>query len=175
LLEGLLRFETHADDPGETNGPPVLLLDPLEGDFLVETRVRLDRPEQGCCPHGLQAGLVVHGDDDNYVKLVLIRVHQTWHTEFAREMGPVPEDYPGYGNSVIGPPGEDWTWLRIAVRRQDGEELYTASTSRDGESWVRGTTWTHELGEGARIGLLAMGDEGFTAEFDYVWVSELGG
>ena len=33
---------------------------------------------------------------------------------------------------------------------------------------MRGGTWTHVLGDNARIGLVAMGGTGFTAEFDYV-------
>jgi arabinan endo-1,5-alpha-L-arabinosidase len=64
--------------------------------------------------------------------------------------------------------------LRIAVRHsQAGDERYTAYTSRDGRQWVRGGTWTHQLGAGARIGLVSMGGSGFTALFDYVRVYEL--
>ncbi|HSL46595.1 MAG TPA: hypothetical protein VK897_24385 [Anaerolineales bacterium] len=54
-----------------------------------------------------------------------------------------------------------------------GEEHYTAYTSLDGENWVRGGTWTHELGTEAQIGLVSMGGAGFTAEFDYVRVHRL--
>jgi arabinan endo-1,5-alpha-L-arabinosidase len=35
---------------------------------------------------------------------------------------------------------------------------------------VRGGTWTHALGQNARIGLVAMGGAGFRADFDYVRV-----
>jgi arabinan endo-1,5-alpha-L-arabinosidase len=58
-------------------------------------------------------------------------------------------------------------------RTHGGEEQYTAYTSRDGLSWVRGGTWTHELGGDARIGLASMGGSGFTAHFDYVRVYRL--
>jgi hypothetical protein len=51
--------------------------------------------------------------------------------------------------------------------------LYTAYTSQDGATWIRGGTWTHMLGEGAQIGLVSMGGAGFTAHFDYVRVYDL--
>ncbi len=54
-----------------------------------------------------------------------------------------------------------------------GEEVYTAYTRQDGKAWVRGGSWTHDLGEDARLGLVAMGGSGFTASFDYVRVSRL--
>jgi arabinan endo-1,5-alpha-L-arabinosidase len=84
----------------------------------------------------------------------------------------VPPDYPRYGNTVVGPPG-DWTYLRIVKRRDKAEEHYTAYTSLDGINWVRGGTWTHQLGSNARIGLVSMGGSGFTANFDYVHVYHL--
>ena len=73
---------------------------------------------------------------------------------------------------MVGPPGE-WTWLRIAKETGGGEEQYTAYTSRDGVIWERGGTWTHALGQNARIGLVSMGGAGFTANFDYVRVYQL--
>jgi arabinan endo-1,5-alpha-L-arabinosidase len=86
---------------------------------------------------------------------------------------PVPAGFPRYGNTVVGPPS-DWTYLRIAVRRSRGtEERYTAYTSQDGQHWVRGGTWTHQLNQPARIGLVSMGGAGFTALFDYVRVYQL--
>jgi arabinan endo-1,5-alpha-L-arabinosidase len=54
-----------------------------------------------------------------------------------------------------------------------GEEHYTAYTSNDGVTWVRGGTWTLNLGNSARIALLSMGGSGFTANFDYVRVYSL--
>jgi arabinan endo-1,5-alpha-L-arabinosidase len=70
--------------------------------------------------------------------------------------------------------------LTGAERREAGgdTEAYTAYTSQDGETWVRGGTWTHSLGRDARIGLVAMGltsefAGNFTAEFDYVRLSRL--
>jgi arabinan endo-1,5-alpha-L-arabinosidase len=72
----------------------------------------------------------------------------------------------------VGAPAE-WTYIRIAVRNVAGETHFTAYTSQDGQRWVRGGTWTHDLGPDESIGLVAMGGSGFTAYFDYVRVYRL--
>jgi arabinan endo-1,5-alpha-L-arabinosidase len=179
---GVFRFQTQPADLFVTNNTAsVLTRRAPRGNYVVETRVRLNVPLEGCCFNFVQAGLVIYGDDDNYVKLVNASIFNTRQTEFAKELKPVPAGYPRYGNTVVGAPGE-WTRLRIVKRSVGGEEHYTAYTRREvpGSSWVRGGTWTHELGEGARIGLVSMGGEGFTdegepftAEFDYVRVFRL--
>jgi arabinan endo-1,5-alpha-L-arabinosidase len=171
--EGSLRWPTQdADLHEDSDSASVLVRSAPEGDYLVETRVRLDVPPEGCCFNFVQAGLVIYGDDDNYLKMVHVSIWETRQTEFAKEEGPVPGGFPRYGNTVVSPPGE-WTYLRIAREEHDGEELYTAHVSLDGEHWTGGGTWTHRLGDGVRIGLVSMGGRGFTAEFDYVEVSEL--
>lgn len=168
--DGTLRFATQAADLFvDTNTASVLTERAPNGDYTVETRVRLDLPPTGCCYDSTQAGLVIYGDDDNYLKLVHVAMGETRQTEFAKEESPVPPHYPRYGNSVIGAPGE-WTYLRIVKRTHDREEWYTAYTSGNGAQWTRGGTWTHHLGRTARIGLVAMGGAGFTANFDYVRV-----
>lgn len=166
------RFDTQAADLFvDSNNASVLVESAPPGDYVVETGVRLNLPPEGCCFNYVQAGLVIYGDDDNFIKLVHVSIWDTRQTEFAKELAPVPPGYPRYGNTVVGPPGE-WTYLRIVRRHQSGEELYTAYTSRDGTTWVRGGTWTHNLGSGARIGLVSMGGSGFVADFDYVHVYE---
>ena len=75
-----------------------------------------------------------------------------------------PPEYPSYGNGVVGPPG-DVTSLRIVVDRRTGPDRYTAWTRQDDRAWVRGGTWTHRLGPGARIGLVSMGGPDHTARF----------
>jgi arabinan endo-1,5-alpha-L-arabinosidase len=173
VADGVFRFATQAADLFTDNNTASVLTEPApRGDYLVETRVRLDLPPEGCCYNFVQAGMVAYGDDDNFLKLVHFSLFETRQTEFAKEVSPVPEGYPRYGNTVVGPPGE-WTWLRIAKQDRDGEQHYTPYTSRDGRNWIRGGTWTHDLGDDARIGLVAMGGAGFTAEFDYVRVSRL--
>jgi arabinan endo-1,5-alpha-L-arabinosidase len=181
LRDGALRWQTHAGDLArESDNAPVLTRPAPAGDFVVETRVRLDLPPEGCCFNYVQAGLALYGDDDRYLKLTHVSIWETRQTEFAKEV--TGADGTGqYGNTVVAAPG-DWTHLRVAVERLSAEERrraggdterYTAYTSKDGEHWVRGGTWTHHLGPEARLGLVSMGGTGFTAEFDHVRVSRL--
>ncbi len=173
LEAGTLRFDTQDADLFENSNNASVLTEPApSGDYVVETRVQLNVPPEDCCFNYRQAGLVIYGNDDNFIKLVHVSIWETRQTEFAKEMGPVPERYPRYGNTVVTAPGE-WTWLRIVKQSFGTEEHYTAYTSRDGATWFRGGTWTHELGAGARIGLVSMGGPGYVAHFDYVHVYSL--
>ncbi len=169
------RFNTQrADLHVDSNNASVLTQAAPAGDYVVETKVKLNLPASGCCYNYVQAGMVIYGGDDNYLKLVHVSIWNTRQTEFAKELAPVPAGYPRYGNTVVGTP-DDWTYLRIVKRTaSDGEEQYTAYTKRPDGSWIRGGTWTHNLGPDARIGLVSMGGSGFTANFDYVRVYRLG-
>jgi arabinan endo-1,5-alpha-L-arabinosidase len=187
---GLLRWPVeHTDLYVDTNTASVLVREAPKRDYVVETKVRLSGlPAEGCCYNYAQAGLVIYGDDDNFVKLADISIWETRQTEFAKEMKPVPAGWSRYGNTVVGPPGDDWTYLRIVVERLTGAERrqaggdterYTAYTSQDGVQWVRGGVWTHHLGD-AKIGLISMGateqvTSPITAEFDRVRVYSLKG
>jgi arabinan endo-1,5-alpha-L-arabinosidase len=123
-------------------------------------------PDEGCCFNFAQAGLVIYDDDDDFIKLVSASIWETRQTEFAKELSDPQEGQNRYGNTVVGPPGDEWTYLRIVVERLTGDEQaeaggdtesYTAYTSQDGVTWVRGGTWTHSLGADAMIGLVSMG------------------
>ncbi len=185
---GLLRLPIQrAELFQDNNTASVLLRDAPRNDYVVEAKVRVDVPADGCCFNFAQAGVVIYGDDDNFVKLTNTSIWNTRQTEWAKEMSPVPAGWTRYGDSVVGPPSRDWTYLRITVERLGGKdraaalgdtERYTAFTSQDGVRWVRGGVWTHTLGQTARIGLLAMGQQTdtagtFNADFDYVRVSTL--
>lgn len=177
VRSGSFNFNTQDGDLFvDQNNAPVLTEPTPPFDYAVETRVRLNMPVDKCPPdcRFVQAGLVIYGDDDNFIKLTDVAIYNTRQTEFAKELAPVPAGYPRYGNTVVGPPSE-WTLLRIVKRTRGNEELYTAYTKRDvpGGEWVRGGTWTHQLGSEARIGLVAFGGTGFSANFDYVRVYEL--
>jgi arabinan endo-1,5-alpha-L-arabinosidase len=88
------------------------------GDYVVETKVRLTGlPDEGCCFNFAQGGLVIYGDDDNFIKLSSASIWETRQTEFAKELSDVQPGQNRYGNTVVGPPGEDWTYLRIVVER----------------------------------------------------------
>lgn len=173
VADGTFTFATQAADLFvASNNASVLIRDLPRGDLVIQTRVKLDVPAEGCCQNFVQAGLVVYGDDDNFIKLAHASIFETRQTEFAKELSPVPEGFPRYGNTVVGPPDE-WTDLRVVRRAERGQELYTPYTRRTGGEWVRGGTYTHALGEDARLGLVSMGGEGFTATFEYVRVSKL--
>jgi arabinan endo-1,5-alpha-L-arabinosidase len=190
VSDGLLQWEVeHTDLYVDSNTASVLVRDAPKRDYVVETKVRLSGlPDEGCCFNYAQAGLVIYGDDDNFIKLTDISIWETRQTEFAKELNPVPEGWNRYGNTVVGPPGDDWTYLRIVVEHLHGveqreaggdTERYTAYTSQDGETWVRGGVWTHSLGD-EQIGLVSMGATDqvvnpITAQFDYVRVYSLKG
>lgn len=166
---GVLQFDTQNADLYEGNNSASVLTEATpEGDYIVETKLRLTVPPDGCCFNYRQGGLVIYGTDDSYIKLVHVSIWETRQTEFAKEV-PTGQPVRRYGNTVVGPPGE-WTWLRIVKRTVDGEEHYRAYTSDDGTTWVRGGVWTHNLGPTARIGLVSMGGDDYTTEFDYVKV-----
>ncbi len=182
VANGAFRFNTQAADLFvDSNNASVLTRPAPKGDYTVETRVRLNVPNDLEAYNFVQGGLVVHGDDDNFIKLVNASIWETRQTEFAKEINPVDPGYSRYGNTVVGPPAT-WTYLRIVVDRLVGvqkreaggdRERYTAYTSQDGRTWVRGGSWTHTLRD-ARIGLVSMGGAGFTSQFAYVRVYEPG-
>ncbi len=179
LESGSLRIDSQpADLHTDSNNASVLTAPVPPGkDYIVETKVRMNVPATGCCFNYTQVGLVIYGDDDNFLKLVHFSVWGTRQLEFAKEMGPVPQGYPRYGNTVAGPPGEE-TWMRIVARvPSGGVESYTAYTSLDGVRWTRAGTFTHTLGAKARIGLVSMArapdHPEFKGWFDYVRVYEL--
>jgi arabinan endo-1,5-alpha-L-arabinosidase len=170
---GTFRFDTqNADLYVDSNNASVLTEPAPNGNYIVEAKVNVNVPPEGCCFNYVQGGLVIYGDDDNFIKLTDVSIFETRQTEFAKELFPVPSGYPRYGNTVVGPPG-DWAYLRIAKTNHGGEEEYRAYTSRDGITWERGGVWTHNLGHSSRIGLVSMGGSGFMSNFDYVRVYQL--
>lgn len=178
LSAGMLRFDTQVADLFESSNSASILSEPVpSGDYLVEAKVTLDLPDEGCCYNFIQAGLVIFKDDDNFVKLVNYSFWDTRQIEFAKETGPVAPGFPRYGHTVAGA-ADKTVGLRIVRRSQESGELYTAYTSRDGATWIRGGSWTHSLGTNARIGLVAMGrgpqePSAFAGKFDYVHVFAL--
>jgi arabinan endo-1,5-alpha-L-arabinosidase len=177
LESGLLRFDTQAADLFEDiDNASVLTEAAPAGNYMIETKVRVDLPAEGCCWNFTQGGLIIYKDDDNFIKLVSASIWDTRQIEFAKEVGPAQAGYPRYGSTVVGS-ADMWTYLRIVKRTQGTEELYTAYSSRDGQAWARGGTWTHTLGAGAKLGLVAMARDpqaaAFPAKFEYVHVFDL--
>ncbi len=179
---GAFGMDTQAADLYvDSNNASVLTRPAPAGNYVVETKVRLSVPAEGCCFNYVQAGLVVYGSDDAFIKLATVSIWNTRQTEFAKEVPTAPEGFPRYGNTVVGPPGE-WTWLRIVARTHShgsvggpygGNRRFTAYTSHDGVTWTRGGTWAHHFGDGVQLGLVAMGGSGFRADFDYLRVNRV--
>ena len=169
------QVDSHGpDENGNPNlvsilGEPV----PARSDWMVETKMTVSLPFDGsCCYNYSQGALFIYGDDGNSIKLDVFADFDTRQTEFAKQANPVPANYPSYGGAYVGAPAQT-TWLRIAKRSTEAGERYTAYTSADGYSWTRGTTWLHQLGPGAQIGISAENAPGVTVNFDYVHVSTL--
>jgi arabinan endo-1,5-alpha-L-arabinosidase len=169
---GTFNFDTQAADLYvDSNNASVLKRALPDGNWVAETKVKLNLPAEGCCFNYVQAGLVVYGDDDNFLKLAHVSIWETRQTEWAKELSPVPAGYPRYGNTVVSAPGE-WTWLRIARWERNEQVLYQAFISLDGTNWTAGGIWTHAMATPS-IGLVSMGGSGFTANFDYLRIYRL--
>lgn len=170
---GDFRFDTQ---PGAlyvgSNNVSILTEPAPPGNFVLEVKLSTSVPVSG--DHSfVQGGVLIYGDDNNYVKLVDVAIGTTRQIEFGKQTNNVPAGYPQYGSTLLSSPS-DSTYLRI-VRRANpsGGELYTAYSSHDGITWQRGGTWTHSLGAQTRIGLVSMNGAGFSTYFDYVRVSAL--
>jgi arabinan endo-1,5-alpha-L-arabinosidase len=176
VANGQLHWQTQAADlhPEDPNSALAsVLTEPApHGDYVVQTKVKVDVPNDGSVHNYVQGGMVIYGDDGNYVKLASVSIWDTRQTEFGKELTPQPPGYPDYGNTVVGPVGK-WTYLRIVRHRSDGVDQYTAYTSFDGRHWDHGGTWDAVLGSAPRIGLVSMGGSGFSATFGYVRVARV--
>jgi arabinan endo-1,5-alpha-L-arabinosidase len=181
VADGVFSWQTQQADLnfGENAAGLVTEAAPV-GDYVVETKVSIDLPADGCCQNYVQGGLVVYTDDGHYIKLGVTSIWETRQTEFGKRDEPAPTGTPlpegtvVYGNTVGGPVGEE-TYLRLVREHSETENLYAAFTSLDGSSWDEAGTWTTPLDEATaqRIGLVSMAGAGFTTTFDYVRVFEL--
>ncbi|ROP74007.1 family 43 glycosylhydrolase [Curtobacterium sp. PhB115] len=169
---GAFRWQTQAADihPPTTPLASVLAEPAPRGDYVLQTTVAVDTPATGDGVNYVQGGLIVYGDDGDYVRLTSNSIFNTRQTEFGKQVSGQPAGAPTYGDMVVGPVG-DTTTLRIVHRVVAGEHRYTAYTSVDGRHFVRGGTWTADLGSTPRVGLISLGGSGFTSTFDDLRVS----
>jgi arabinan endo-1,5-alpha-L-arabinosidase len=146
--------------------------------WMVETKITTSVPfDNSCCYNFAQGALFIYGNDQNSIKLDIFPNFDVRATEFGKQVGPVPANYPTYDDQYIGQAAPT-TWLRVAKHSNgnggvSGGELYTAYSSTDGEHWIRGGTWQHSLGSGAQIGISAENAAGATINFDYMRVYTL--
>ncbi len=175
LTGSAYQLQTHGPDE---NGNPNLVsilgeAVPATGNWMVETKLTVSFPFDGsCCYNFAQGALFIYGNDTNSVKLDVFADFDTRQTEFAKQVAPVPANYPTYGGAFIGEAAQT-TWLRIVKHADTDGEKYTGYTSADGYSWTKGTTWLHQLGSSAQIGIAAQNAAGYTMSFDYVHVTRL--
>ncbi|MCU1432495.1 MAG: glycoside hydrolase family 43 protein [Actinotalea sp.] len=156
---------------GAGNNAGILLRDPPDGDWTVETKVAIDLGTDVILNYQ-QAGLIAYVNDDDFARLSHVAIWNTRQTEFGREL-----PYAGttsYGGTIIGPPAEV-TWLRLVHRTDEsGEHEVQAFTSTDGTTWIAGGVWTFPAGSDIQVGLIAHGAQGdaarATAQFDYLRV-----
>jgi len=154
---------------GDANSASVLLRDAPRGRYTVETKLTINLGTDTVRNYQ-QGGLIAYVNDDLWARLSHVAIWNTRQTEFGKEM-----PYAGatsFGGMLVGPPNRT-TWLRLSHRvdPDNGEHKFRAATSRDGEHWIWGGTWTLPAGKTPRIGLMSLGkqDPGdpATSRFDY--------
>lgn len=165
---GALRWPLTGADlvgPGGTGG--LLLREPPAGNWIVETRLDLDLGENEIRNYQ-QAGLVVHADDDAFLRLGHVAIWGTRQVEFGKEIS--QDGFLSWGGHTSGPAATTM-WLRIHhTTNAAGEHLYRSASSVDGRTWRWGATWTLPAGTDPRVGLYTGGgaQPPTTAVFDYV-------
>ena len=144
---GLVLPVTNGDINEGVEGPISYVGQPTrDGEWTVETAVSLEHTREW-----QHAGLLMHGTDDDYVKLAFTRTSsgsrilefqteaagtRTWHANVT-----LPADFPSTAH------------LRLV---SDGEQV-TAAYSADGESWTA-LDGAAQVIDGSTIGLVAAGD-----------------
>ncbi|MCO8271636.1 ThuA domain-containing protein [Actinoplanes sp. TRM 88003] len=171
VADGALKVDISNGDiyTGSNTGPTNFFLQNApSGDWTVETKVDgslLNEQYQ-------QAGLIVYGDDDNYLKLDYVLDNTAGQTlsrrlEFRSEIGAAVQDpQPQAGSLTSG----IW-YLRLAKVGT----TYTGSYSADGTDWTAFQSLTNAaVGTTPKVGLYTLGANqtaSKTASFDYFRLS----
>ncbi|UFU07244.1 family 43 glycosylhydrolase [Ruania halotolerans] len=167
--DGALHWPlTSTDVVGAGNTGPLLLREAPEGDWIMETELTLDLGENTIRNYQ-QAGLIVHADDDNLLRLGDVALHSTRQVEFGKEMSTAGRL--DWGAHLSGPTATTM-WLRLhhSTDPDTGELRYRSASSTDGENWRWGATWTLPAGSEPQVGLYAGGGSqpATVAEFESV-------
>ena len=177
LANNAYQVQSVGSDPvSSMPGVPLLAESSPIGDYMVETKLDLNLPTSGVGPDFAQAGLLIYGDDNDFVRLDLFNNNDTRQVEFIKAETAQATGYPTWGATNVGTASinsQVTVWLRIAKRNVDGQEHYTAYSSDDGTTWMQSGTWVHQLGSVAKICLYAGNRAGYTGTFHYVHVSTL--
>ena len=163
-----------ADPLSSMSSVPMIAEPAPNGDYMVETKLDLNLPVSGVGTDFAQAGLLIYGDDNNFVRADLYNNNDTRQVEFIKAETAEASGYPTWGACNLGAAAVNsqiTVWLRIVKRNVDGKSHYTAYTSNDGATWTQGGTWVHSLGGAEKICLYAGNQAGFIGTFHYVHVS----
>ncbi|MDG4831224.1 ThuA domain-containing protein [Solwaraspora sp. WMMD1047] len=175
IVDGQLRIDVPNGDiytANNTDPTNFILQDAPDGDWTMETKVDgslLDEQYQ-------QGGLLVYGDDDNYLKFDFVLDNTAGATpsrriEFRNEIDAVIQDpQPG----ATGLTSAVW-YLRVT---KEGD-TYTAAYSADGTEWTALEPLTSTaLGDDPKIGLFSLSGNqtaSKTVAFDYFRLTTAGG
>lgn len=157
ISDGALAWPPSSTDiTGTDNDAPLLLRDvPADRDWIAQVKLHLDLGTD--LRNYQQAGMIVHRNDDDVIRLGSVAIWETRQTEYGRELVVGDTGRLSYGAAPIGTPAPTM-WMRIAHHRNAaGEHLYRAATSRDGEHWTWGAVWTMPAGATPRLGLYSHG------------------
>lgn len=182
VADGTLNIPVTNSDiyQGTNNTPNIVLQDLPAGAFDVTTKVTLNavRGYQ-------QAGLIIYGDDANYLKLVYSGRSTAAAgskaanvIQFAKEVGGTASES---NSTALGATFPDTVWLRMTST--DGNTV-TPSYSSDGSTWLPITTSNGPAAPrdltgitAPKVGLLALGAtaaggaDNLVAKFDYFTIT----
>jgi arabinan endo-1,5-alpha-L-arabinosidase len=161
-------------DPDQAKGAPLLLHDAPDGDWVMDADMHLD-VGQDTVRDFQQAGLIVYGDDDQFVRLSSVALGTSRVMEFYKR-----DDADGEvvgGGHQDGPTAKDMTLRIMRTHNDDGEQIYRSAFSTDGgKTWKWGMTWTLPEGTDVQVGLQAGGGAkpATNAVFDEVRFRDVG-
>lgn len=165
-----------ADPLSNMSGVPMACEAAPTGDYMIETKLDIDLPASGVGPDFAQAGLLIYGDDSNFLRADVFNNNDTRQVEFIKAETAEHSGYPTWGGSSLGSAAmgtQVTAWLRIVKRNVNGESHYTGYSSADGVTWSQGSTWVHSLGDAERLCMYAGNRAGYTGTFHYVHVSTI--
>ncbi|PYF96281.1 PKD domain-containing protein, partial [Georgenia satyanarayanai] len=166
VVDGQLELDATTGDiyVGDNGTPSNFVLQDVEGDWTVETVVDVSETTQ----QYEQGGLMVHVDDDNYVKLDMLTTNTagstvTRNVELRSEVDAVIQ------NPQPNSPGISATTVHLRLAKAG--ETFTGSYSVDGETWTTLPAVTNAgVAADGRVGLFAVGAASTaepTIRFDY--------
>jgi arabinan endo-1,5-alpha-L-arabinosidase len=154
---------------------PILSEPEPAGNYILEVKLASSDPATGYIFNYNQGGIFIYNNDGDYLRMDQVPVYETRQIEYL--------DQAAYGVVAFAPGGDPnfgaSTYMRLAKRVGAGEygwDTYTAYSSVDGVTWIKGPTWIKPYGsgnQGIKIGLFAGNTAGYTASFDYIRVSNL--